>query len=84
MSIKVPPAQMMGLIASIVGVAMYAARIEAKANDAQARVIELKADIDQIKRDIRAHGEVLAGLKSDGRHIINALESMRRRKRGQR
>lgn len=80
---KIPPAQMMGLIASIVGVAMYAARIEAKANDAQARVIEMKADIDQIKRDVRSHGEVLAVLKSDGRHIIKALEAMQR-KRGRR
>ena len=80
-TIKFPAAHLMGLITAIAGVAMYAARIEAQATDAQTRVAELKTDIDQIKADVRAHGVVLATLKNDGRHIIKALEKMQKRRR---
>ena len=81
--ISIPTAQLGGMVAAIVGVVLYTARIETKAKEAHTRVLELKHDIEQINRDIRKHGEVLAMLKSDGQHIIKALERLQSRRRRQ-
>ena len=79
--LRIPATQIVGLIAAIAGVGMYAARIDSQVSENHARTVEMKSDIEQIQRDIRKHGEVLATLKSDGRHIIRTLETLKTKRR---
>lgn len=79
--LKIPTGQIMGLVAAIATVGMYSARVDSKVAENSSRVIELKADLEAIKRDVVKHGEVLATLKADTKHIIRALEIIRKRER---
>ena len=47
-----------GLVAAIATVGMYS-RVDSKVAENSSRVIELKADLEAIKRDVVKHGEVL-------------------------
>ena len=78
---KIPATQIVGLIAAIAGVGMYAARIDSQVSENQTRTIEIKADVDKIQADVRKHGEVLATLKADGRYIIRTLEKLQAKRR---
>lgn len=80
-SFKIPATQIVGLIASIAGVGMYAARIDSQVTENQTRAIEIKLDVDKIQADVRKHGEVLATLKADGRYIIRTLEKLQTKRR---
>lgn len=77
-TLKVPSGQVLSLVAAIATVAMYAARIDSRVSGNEARIIELKKDLASIKRDVVKHGEHLATLKADSKHIIRALESLQR------
>ena len=79
--VRVPTAQILGLVGAILTVGMYSARVDSSVKDNESRIIELKKDLESIKRDVVKHGELLAALKADSKHIIRALESIQKRGR---
>ena len=72
--------QVVALGAAIVSVAVYSARIEAKATDAQTRVIELKTDLTEIRKRLTSQEAVLASVQADSRAILRTLRHMRKSK----
>tara|TARA_Y100000592_G_scaffold86727_1_gene140381 strand:- start:1931 stop:2191 length:261 start_codon:yes stop_codon:yes gene_type:complete len=79
--LRIPTGQIMGIIAAIATVGMYSARVDSKVTENAARVVELKADLQAIQRDVVKHGEVLATLKADSKHILRALEIIKKTER---
>ncbi len=79
-SLRVGLPQVIALGAAIISVAFYAARIEARAVDAQTRVVELKAELTDIRKRLTEQGAVLASVQADGRAILRTLGAMRKPK----
>ena len=70
----------MALAIAIVGIAAYSFKIEAKANDAHTRVMELKAEVTDIKKVLINQQTALASLQADSRAILRTLRRMSKAK----
>ena len=79
---KIALAQVFGLGAAIVSVALYSARIEAKAVDAQARTIELKAELSDIRKQLGEQRIILAEVQTDSKNILRSITDLKARKAG--
>ena len=79
---KMAIAQVFGLGAAIVSVALYAARIEAKATDAQVRTIELKAELTDIRKQLGEQRIILAEVQTDSKNILRSITDLKTRRRG--
>lgn len=79
-SLRVGLPQVVALGAAIISVAFYSARIEARAVDAQTRVIELKAELIDIRKRLTEQQAVLAAVQADSRSILRTLSDMKKTK----
>ena len=79
-SLRVGLPQVVALGAAIISVAFYSARIEARAVDAQTRVIELKAELIDIRKRLTEQQAVLAAVQADSRSILRTLSDMKKAK----
>ena len=79
-SLRVGLPQVVALGAAIISVAFYSARIEARAVDAQTRVIELKAELIDIRKRLTEQQAVLAAVQADSRSILRTLSDMKKSK----
>ena len=79
-SLRVGLPQVVALGAAIISVAFYSARIEARAVDAQTRVVELKAELIDIRKRLTEQQAVLAAVQADSRSILRTLSDMKKSK----
>ena len=72
-------AQCVALGVGLVGVALYAGRVESKAADAYTRVLEMRTEIKDIREEMHRQRATLATVQADSRFIRKTLEQLERR-----